>query len=75
MPTWPEKAALAAQVMPPLLQPDRRFCRFSKLKPFGLIMYVKYKPTKEFSEGAQETMGFKCQAWAEGESKHSMLLL
>ncbi|CAD6567228.1 MAG: hypothetical protein ASARMPRED_000553 [Alectoria sarmentosa] len=75
MPTHPGKVALAAQAMPPPPPPDKNTPRFSKLKPFGLKMFVKYMPTgvvRGSSEKGEETMGVQIQAWAEGESKQSI---
>ena len=75
MPTHPGKVALAAQAMPPPPPPDKNTPRFSKLKPFGLKMFVKYMPTGVVggsSEKGEETMGVQIQAWAEGESKQSI---
>ena len=60
MPRQDEKAAPAAE-------PGRRRRRFSKFKPFGLKMFLKYRPTEESGEEAADTAGMEMTLWAEGE--------
>ena len=64
-------AVMAANPMPPpprpVPRPDHIPRSFSKFKPFGLIMFMKYKPAEEFTHEGKDTTGTKIQVWAKGE--------
>lgn len=59
------EAVMVPKAMPP--PPCRN--GFSKLKPFGLKLLLKYKATQEFwdEEDDDDITGLIFQVWAEGE--------
>ena len=59
-------------MMPPPPAPGDRGTRdFTKPKPFGLRLFLKYKTTVEFDkegdEDGEDVTGIVMQIWAEGE--------
>ena len=64
-------AVMTANQMPPpprpVPRPDHIPRSFSKFKPFGLRMFLKYKPAEDFAHEGEDTTGMKIQVWAKGE--------
>ena len=63
-------AVMVAPVMPPPPRPNRTdptTRRFSKFKPFGLKLCLKYKQIGDFDKEGEDTIGINFQIWAQGE--------